>query len=80
MIGVGAQDDFNLALSFVTDFAVATPTMLWNRPLTIWSQYGVTTNSSMILANGSLTEASQPFNGFNAAQQQRIIDNLDQFS
>ena len=77
---MGAQDDFNLALSFANDFGVTTATMLWDPSFTTWSQYGIRTSSSMILANGALTEGTQPFNGFNADQQQRIIDALDQFT
>lgn len=80
MIGVGAQDDFEYALNFVADTGTTTPTMVWDRSFTTWNQYDIRTNSSMILANGDLTEGSQPFNGFNSAQQQRIIDGLDQFS
>ena len=77
---MGAQDDFNLALSFVTDFGVTTPTMVWDPSFTTWRQYGINVNSSMILLNGELTEGTQPFNGFNSDQQQRIIDALDQFT
>ena len=77
---MGAQDNFNLALSFVNDFGVSTATMLWDPSFTTWSQYGIRTNSSMILLNGTLTEGTKPLNGFNADQQQQIIDRLDQFT
>ena len=77
---MGAQDSFNLALSFVTDFGVTTPTMVWDPSFATWRQYGINVNSSMILLNGELTEGSRPFNGFNSAQQQRIIDALDDFA
>ncbi len=77
---MGAQDDFKFALSFVTDFGVTTPTMVWDPSFTTWRQYGINVNSSMILLNGELTEGTQPLNGFNSAQQQRIIDALDQFT
>ncbi len=77
---MGAQDSFSLALDFVTDFGVTTPTMVWDPSFTTWRQYGITRNSSMILLSGDLTQGSQPFNGFNSAQEQRIIDALDQFS
>ena len=77
---MGAQDDFNLALSFVTEFGVTTPTMVWDPSFTTWRQYEIRTNSSMILLNADLTEGSEPRNGFNSAQQQWIIDALDQFT
>jgi len=77
---MGAQDDFNQALDFVTGLGVATPTMVWDPSFTTWRQYGISTNSSMILLNGDLTDGTQPFVGFNAVQEQRIIDALDQFS
>ena len=77
---MGAQDDFEYALNFVADTGTTTPTMVWDPSFTTWSQYGITRNSSMILTNGDLTEGSEPLNGFNSAQQQRILDNLDQFS
>ena len=77
---MGAQDDFNLALSFVTDLGVTTPTMVWDPSFATWRQYGINVNSSMILLNGELTEGSRPRNGFNSAQQQWIIDALDQFT
>ena len=80
MIGVGCQDNFSLALSFVTDFGVTTPTMVWDRSFTTWSQYGIRTNRSMILLNAGLTEGTEPFSGFNSDRQQWIIDGLDQFS
>ena len=77
---MGAQDDFAYALRFVDDTGVTTPTMVWDPSFTTWREYGVNRNSSMILANGDLTEGSQPFNGFSTDRQQRIIDGLDQFS
>ncbi|MDE0607186.1 MAG: hypothetical protein OXH78_08530 [Acidimicrobiaceae bacterium] len=77
---MGAQDSFGLALSFVTDFKVATPTMVWDPSFTTWRQYGINRNSSMILLNAELTEGTQPFNGFDSAQQQRIIEALAQFT
>ncbi len=77
---MGAQDNFSLALSFVTDFGVTTPTMVWDPSFTTWSQYGIRTNSSMILLNSDLTEGTRPFVGFDSAQQRRIIDALSQFS
>ena len=77
---MGAHDDFDLALSFVTDFGVTTPTMVWDPSPTTWRQYEIWTNSSMILLNADLTEGPRPFNGFNSARQQWIIDALDQFT
>ncbi len=77
---MGAQDDFNQALDFVASLGVATPTMVWDPSFTTWRQYGISTNSSMILLNGSLTEGSQPFNGFSSNQQQWIIDRLDELT
>ena len=77
---MGAQDDFAYALRFVADTGVSTPTMLWERPGATWRQYGVRSNSSLILLNGSLTEGTQPFLGFSASDQQRIVDQLAQFS
>lgn len=77
---MGAQDSFSLALSFVTDFGVTTPTMVWDPSFTTWRQYGINVNSTMILLNPSLTEGTEPLNGFDSAQQQRIIEALDQFA
>ena len=77
---MGGQDDFAYALSFVADTGVTTPTMVWDPSSTTWRQYGIFTNSSMILLNGALTEGSSPMDGFSADRQQQIIDRLDQFS
>lgn len=77
---MGAQDDFEYALSFVTDFGVTTPTMVWDPSFTTWRQYGINRNSSMILLNADLTEGTQPFSGFDSARQQWIIEGLDQFT
>lgn len=77
---MGTRDSFGLALSFVTDFGVTTPTMVWDPSITTWRQYGIIANSSMILLNADLTEGTRPFIGFNSAQQQRIIEALDQFT
>ncbi len=77
---MGGQDDFNQALDFVTGLGVTTPTMVWDPSFTTWRQYGIRTNSSMILLSHDLTEGTQPLNGFNSAQQQRIIEGLDQFN
>lgn len=77
---MGAQDDFNQAHDFVSILGVTTPTMVWDPSFTTWRQYQIRSNSSMILLNGDLTRGTDPFVGFNAAQEQRIIDALDQFS
>ena len=77
---MGAQDDFAYALRFVRDTGVSTPTMVWDPSATTWRQYGVLSNSSLILLNGSLTEGTQPFLGFSTSDQQRIVDQLAQFS
>ncbi|MDE0699951.1 MAG: hypothetical protein F4Y27_02560 [Acidimicrobiaceae bacterium] len=77
---MGAQDSFDYALEFVTTLKVTTPTMVWDPSFTIWRQYGINVNSSMILLNAELTEGTRPFNGFDSAQQQRIIEALDQFN
>ncbi|MCY3851630.1 MAG: hypothetical protein OXF75_12665 [Acidimicrobiaceae bacterium] len=54
--------------------------MVWDPSFTTWRQYGISTNSSMILLNADLTQGTRPFNGFDSAQQQRIIEALDQFT
>ncbi len=77
---MGGQDDFNQALDFVTGLGVTTPTMVWDPSFTTWRQYGIRSNSSMILASGDLTKGTEPLLGFNAAREQQIIDALDQFS
>ena len=77
---MGGQDDFNRALDFVTGLGVTTPTMVWDGSFETWTQYGIRSNSSMILLNGGLTDGTEPFVGFTSAQQQRIIDMLDRFS
>lgn len=80
VVGLGAQDDFNYALRFVNSTGVRTPTMLWDPSFTTWREYGITRNSSMILLNSDLTEGTESLNGFSDSQQQRILDQLEQFS
>ena len=77
---MGAQDDFDYALRFVADTGVTTPTMVWDPSFTTWRQYGINVNSSMILLNADLTEGTQPFNGFDSARQQWIINNLGELT
>ena len=77
---MGAQDDFDYALDFVADTRVTTPTMLWDPSLQTWRDYGIRVNSQMILLSGDLTRGTEPMSGFNSAQQQRILDRLEQFA
>ncbi len=80
VVGLGGQDDFSYALRFVNSTGVGTPTMLWDPSFDTWHQYGITRNSSMILLSSDLNEGTESFNGFSDNQQQRILDQVEQFS
>ena len=77
---MGAQDDFAFAVRFLNDTGLSTPTMLWDRSGTTWRKTNVRSNSSLILLNGQLTKGSNPMLGFSAADQQEILDQLENFS
>jgi len=49
VIGVGAQDDFEYAVEFLSSTGVETPDMLWDPSFDTWSAFGVRINSQMLL-------------------------------
>ena len=76
VVGVGAQDDFDLAVDFVTSTGVETPDMIWDPSFETWSHFGVRINSQMMLVNADLTSGTDLFYGFGDADRQRILDTL----
>lgn len=76
VIGLGAQDDFTLAQDFISRTGTETPTMLWDPSLTTWIDYGVRTNSQMLVASADLATRSDLFRGFGDEQQAAILEAL----
>lgn len=76
VIGMGAQDDFLLALDFIESTGTVTPTMLWDPSFTTWRGFGVQINSQMMVASADLSLRTELFYGFGAEQRQAIIDAL----
>lgn len=76
VIGVGAQDDFDYAVEFVTSTGLETPDMIWDPSFETWSFYGARINSQMKLMNADLTEGTDLFFGFGDDDRQRILDTL----
>ncbi|MGI9606273.1 MAG: hypothetical protein ACR2P0_09070 [Acidimicrobiales bacterium] len=74
VVGVGAQDDFDLALDFLDRTGVATPTMLWDPSFATWQAFGVRANSQMMVLSGDLERGTGLVYGFDSGQQQAILD------
>ena len=73
VIGVGAQDDFNLAQDFLERTGVQTPTMLWDPSFATWSAFGIQANSQMMVVTPDLSQGSSLIYGFNDDQQNEIL-------
>lgn len=76
MIGVGAQDDFEYAVEFLSSTGVETPDMLWDPSFDTWSAFGVRINSQMLLMSPDLTSGTELFFGFDEVRQQEVLDAL----
>ena len=74
MIGVGAQDDFDLALDFLDRTGVETPTMLWDPSFATWEAFGVQANSQMMVVSPDLETGSSLIYGFGENQRTSIIE------
>jgi thiol-disulfide isomerase/thioredoxin len=49
IVGLGTQDDFDLAQSFVSTYGVKTPQMLWDPGFESWQQLSITSQPTWIL-------------------------------
>ncbi len=76
MIGVGAQDDFDYAVEFLSSTGVETPDMLWDPSFATWSAFGVRINSQMLLMSPDLSSGTELFFGFDEARQREVLDAL----
>ena len=77
MIGLGAQDDFAHARSFLEDTSVETPRMLWDPSRATWSAFGVRANSQMIVMSPDLEQGSNLIYGFDGSQREAILDLIE---
>ena len=74
VIGLGAQDDFDLALDFLDKTGVETPTMLWDPSFATWQAFGVQANSQMMVVSPDLETGSNLLYGFGEGQRTSIIE------
>lgn len=49
VVGLGTQDDFGMAQSFVETYGVSRPTMLWDPGFDSWQSLGITAQPTWIL-------------------------------
>ena len=73
MVGIGAQDDFAYAESFVNDTGT-TFTMLWSDSFASWNHFRITANSSVVLLDRAGERVGNRPGRFDAG---RISDQLD---
>ncbi len=78
MIGLGAQDDFDLATDFLDRTGVETPTMLWDAGFSTWSAFGVQANSQMMLISADLERATGLTYGFDESRQAAFLEALSE--
>jgi hypothetical protein len=74
VVGLGAQDDFSLAISFLEVTGVKTPTMIWDPSFTTWRSFGVRANSQMMVLAPDLETGSSLIYGFDEQQQADILE------
>jgi len=55
-------------------------TFLWDSTFTTWEMFGVRANSSMLLLSADLSTTGSVFVGFDADEQQRVLDSLPDFA
>lgn len=74
VIGIGAQDDFELARDFLDRTGVATPDMLFDTSFKTWQTFGVQANSQMMVLSPDLSSGSNLIFGFDEAKRAAILD------
>jgi len=80
VIGVGAQDNFDLAQQFVAEGSLDGVDMLWDPSLSTWRAFEVRINSQMMIVDGPLEGTSGLFYGFGASEQTQILEALSDFN
>ena len=78
MVGLGTQDDFELARDFLDRTGVMTPTMIWDPSFATWQAFGVQANSQMMVLSPDLTTGSSLIYGFDETQRTAILDFIDE--
>ena len=77
MIGLGTQDDFELAIDFLDRTGVQTPTMLWDPSFSTWRAFGVQANSQMMILSADLSQGSGLTYGFDEGQRAAILEAIE---
>lgn len=74
MIGLGTQDNFELATNFLESGGLETPTMLWDPTFATWQAFGIQANSQMMVISPDLTQGSNLIYGFDENQRTSILE------
>lgn len=73
-MGIGAQDDFELARDFLDRTGVETPAMVFDESFATWNTFGVQVNSQMLVLDADLSQGSNLVSGFDETTQEAILD------
>lgn len=73
-MGIGAQDDFELARDFLDRTGVETPAMVFDESFSTWRTFGVQANSQMLVLNADLDQGSNLIYGFDETTRAAILE------
>ncbi len=74
VVGLGTQDDFEFAYSFIERGQIERTTMLWDPSFATWSIFGVQANSQFIVLSPDLQSGSDLVYGFTNDVQQQLVE------